>query len=201
MSECVSSDSRWSVEDGPQWSRFIVRPTRLWPIAIFLGAWLAGWTAGEVSAVRALAGIHGSLVGVLLLGGFLVLWLAGWTAAGVFCWSIFLYSLFGFEEVSLEPGLLRLRWRALCFYWTREFDAREIGGFRVTALSAKGTPGTGGSLAALFFRHPGGRMLFGLGLRSEDATGLLWAMKSRGRLPPSAFDVDPLEPKSMDEPA
>ncbi|HAT72517.1 MAG TPA: hypothetical protein DCS63_06855 [Elusimicrobia bacterium] len=105
----------WALEETTDGPRVVIPTPFLWPISIFMGFWLCGWTAGEVSAAKALWQLARSADSwpALLPGGFLLFWLAGWTAAGFFTWGAFLFSIQGREVVSLSGDKLRVRLQTL----------------------------------------------------------------------------------------
>lgn len=182
-----SPGARWAVKDDSNGAHFEIAGLRLWPIAAFLGFWLLGWTAGEISAVNSLLEIQS----LALHSAFLLFWLAGWTAAGVFVGAAFFWCLAGKEIVTVGQGRLSIRWQSLFLHWTRDFDAAEIQDIRVQEASGKsGLRPAPISLSVITFRHARGRMLFGIGLKPEDAKALLAAIRGRGGLPGSAFAPD-----------
>ena len=102
MSLNFLKNREWGLEETSDGPAIEIPSPCIWPLALFFLAWLAGWTAGEVSAAKALYGIVRGAEhwAALLPGAFLVFWLAGWTAGGIFAWGIFLFSLSGKEVVS-----------------------------------------------------------------------------------------------------
>ncbi|MFA6004370.1 MAG: hypothetical protein WC881_09910, partial [Elusimicrobiota bacterium] len=178
------SGARWNVRDDSDGAHFEIAALRLWPIAIFLGFWLWGWTAGEISAAKSLLGMKEPGPAA----AFLLFWLAGWTVGGIFAWAAFFWCLAGQEIVTLGNGRLSIRWRALFLHWTREFDAAQIQDLRVQEAKAQDPRRSAPiALSLISFRHARGRMLFGIGLKPDDAAALLAAIRSRGGLPDCAF--------------
>lgn len=101
----------WTLEETSEGPRVVIPAPQLWPVTLFLGVWLAGWAAGEVSAVKALLEIARTQDGPLALlpGAFLLFWLAGWTAGGLFALAVALFSLQGREVATLSNGTLLVR--------------------------------------------------------------------------------------------
>jgi len=184
----VITNSSWTVDFGFDGASFVVSGMRIWPLTCFLGLWLCGWTAGEVSVVRSLmAGAVPAFATV-----FLMAWLIGWTAAGISTWIVFLYSVVGREVVIVGPGRLRVRWQIFSLRWTREFAAETIRDLRVREARAARSDRTAlATMAALSFTHPDGSAVFGIGLTPEKAASLLQAIRGRGVLPEAAFSRPP----------
>lgn len=95
-----------SIEETGDGLRITMPIPRVGCVSAFLSAWIVGWVAGEVSALRALFSIGGSAIPV---AAFLLLWLAGWTLGGVFAAWALLMSLDGREIVTIENGVIRRR--------------------------------------------------------------------------------------------
>ncbi|OGS01493.1 MAG: hypothetical protein A2V88_03055 [Elusimicrobia bacterium RBG_16_66_12] len=178
------TNSSWAVDLGFDGASFVVSGMRIWPLTAFLGLWLCGWTAGELAALRSLMAASTPAFGSV----FLMVWLIGWTLGGLFAWAVFLYSIAGREVVIVGPGRLRLRWEVFSLRWTREYAAETIRDLRVKEAQPP-RPGRValGAMSALTFSHPGGNVVFGIGLTPEKAAGLLQAIRGRGALPDSAF--------------
>lgn len=178
------TNSSWSVDLGFDGASFIVSGMRIWPLTVFLGFWLCGWTAGEISALRALSAPSAPGFGSV----FLMVWLSAWTLGGLSAWAVFLYSIVGREVIIVGPGRLRVRWQIFSLSWTRDFAAESIRDLRVKeAQSPRSGRNALAAMAALSFTHPDGRVVFGIGLTPENAVGLLSAIRGRGVLPETAF--------------
>jgi hypothetical protein len=119
----------WTLEETTDGPRVVIPSPCLWPLAIFLGVWLCGWMAGEVSAAKSLwqlARTSDTWL-ALLPGAFLLFWLSGWTMAGIFIWGAFLFSIQGREVVSLHGDRLRIRLETLVgLGWSWHFSLPEM---------------------------------------------------------------------------
>lgn len=103
-------DSRVTVEESFEGLQISCPVRASWPlrlfIVVFLGAWLSGWVAGEIFAIRALLAEHSPLFAKL----FLVVWVCGWTVGGI--------AAMGFMVVALlppRPEILVLRPRDIVY--------------------------------------------------------------------------------------
>lgn len=101
-----SGHTKTLIEDSPTGLRVIMPVPRVGCVMVFIGAWMLGWVAGELSALNALFN-----QGAFFSAGtvFLLVWLAGWTVGGVLFGSILLLMVDGREILSFEPGLVRRR--------------------------------------------------------------------------------------------
>lgn len=183
----------WNLEESPEGARFVIPAPRLWPLALFFSIWLAGWTAGEVSAAKQVwALLSGGRGGwELLPAAFLLFWLAGWTVGGVFAWGVFLFSLSGREVVTLRDGELCIRPETvLGLGWTWKFPLAGMTPPKlvITDLKPDQAPGAQAGGPALRYGHlaiesGGKRWRLGLGLEERRAGELLHALTSRFGLP------------------
>jgi hypothetical protein len=194
MSAFSYKGREWSLEEVPEGTRFVIPAPRIWPLALFFSFWLAGWTAGEASAVKSVWGIISGADSwfALLPAGFLLFWLAGWTAGGVFAWSVFLFSLNGREIITLREGVLRIRPETfLGLGWTWKFPVAGMSPLKVVAASlpaAKpGAPATEGVPPARYgyiaIESGGKRWKLGVGLEESRAKDLLHSLTARFGLP------------------
>jgi len=127
----------WTLEETSDGPHVVIPSPCLWPIAIFLGLWLCGWTAGEVSAAKSLWQLAHTADSwlALLPGTFLLFWLSGWTVAGLFIWGAFLFSVQGREVVSLRGDRLRIRLETLLgLGWSWYFSLAEMAPPQLIAL-------------------------------------------------------------------
>lgn len=184
----------WRLEETPEGAEISVTSPFLWPLTLFFGVWLTGWTAGEVSAGReAWRLISGGSGGwELLPAAFLLFWLAGWTAGGVFAWGVFLFSIKGCEKVTLREGTLCIRPETfLGLGWTWKFP---VGGMtppklvemplpagRQQAVPPDGAPPP--RYAHIAIESGGRKWRLGLGLTEARAKDLLHTLNSRFGLP------------------
>lgn len=185
----------WTLEETTDGPRVVIPAPFLWPVSIFLGFWLSGWTAGEMSAARSLWQLARAADGwlVLLPGGFLLLWLAGWTAAGVFIWGIFLFSIQGREVVSLNGDKLRVRLETLLgLGWSWYFELARMAPPRLLVLPVPGNKSPEFSQAAgealpgysgITISSGAKKWRLGLGLEEAGAKDLLHTLTSRFGLP------------------
>lgn len=185
----------WTLEETPDGPRVVIPSPCLWPLTIFLGVWLCGWTAGEVSAAKALwqmARSSGSWLS-LLPGAFLLFWLSGWTAAGVFIWGAFLFSIKGRETVSLREGRLRIRLETLLgLGWSWYFSLAEMAPPRLMAMpltknAELNDPRLAGAVlpnySGITIRSGAKSWRLGMGLDETGARDLLHTLKARFGLP------------------
>lgn len=185
----------WTLEETTEGPRVVIPSPRLWPVSIFLGFWLYGWTEGEVSAARSLWQLARSADGwlALLPGAFLLFWLAAWTVAGVFTWGAFLFSIEGREVVSLNGGKLRVRLETLLgLGWSWHFALAEMAPPRLMVLpvpgnkNLQGAQGSGAALpkySGIAINSGSKKWRLGLGLEESRAKDLLYTLTSRFSLP------------------
>lgn len=195
MSILSMSSRDWSLEETSEGPRVVIPSPCLWPLALFFSVWLAGWTAGEMSAAKALWQIIKTADGwgALLPGGFLLVWLSGWTVGGVFAWGIFLFSLYGRETVTVRGNKLCIRPETfLGLGWTWKFDIPGMTPPKVTAMDLpEGTAARAGTAAAALPRNyahiaiesAGKRWKLGVGMQEQRARDLLYTLCSRFGLP------------------
>lgn len=185
----------WKLEETSSGPRIIISVPGIWPLAAFLGLWLCGWAAGEVSAAKALWGLVRSWQGdwmALFPAVFLVVWLAGWTIGGAFVWGFFLFSLRGREVVTLEGAELRVRLETLMgLRWGSRFSLQGLSPAKLelTEFPLK-KPSFPGGPASAFLSHisieGGGRKWkLGAGLDENAGRELLHVLVSRFGVPSS----------------
>ena len=183
----------WTLEETSDGPAIEIPSPFIWPLALFFLVWLGGWTAGEVSAAKALYGIIKSAEHwtALLPAAFLVVWLAGWTIGGIFAWSIFLFSLNGREVVTLSGDKLRVRPETFFgLGWTRKFPVPGMTPAKVVSLPQGKTPGGADAsglppprLACIAIASAGKTWKLGLGLDEQRARELLHTLNSRFGVP------------------
>jgi len=193
MSVLLYKGRDWSLEEGPAGARFVIPAPRIWPLALFFSFWLAGWTAGEVSAAKqAWALLSGGAGGwELLPAAFLLFWLAGWTAGGLFAWGVFLFSLSGREVVTLREGELCIRAETvLGLGWTWKYPLAGmtppklvVTDLKTDLPAAARDPGLDLRYGYLAIESGGRRWRLGLGLEERRAAELLHTLSSRFGLP------------------
>lgn len=193
----------WSLEEAPDGPRVVIPSPFLWPLTIFLGFWLWGWTMGEISAARALWQLAQTANGwlALLPGAFLLFWLAGWSAAGVLVWGTFLFSIQGREVVTLQEGMLRVRLETLLgLGWSWRFSLAELEAPRLLSLQTAGnkSPAAAGAAGAVLPDYAGIKLKagskswrLGLGLTQSAARDLMHTLSARFGLPRAAAGAPP----------
>ncbi|TBR18953.1 hypothetical protein EPO15_14755 [bacterium] len=126
----------WRLEDSPEGPRIVVPTRPVWPVAVFLGLWLAGWTAGEVSALQTVFGR-----GHWFDKGFILFWLCGWTVGGAFAWAIFLAtSGLARETLWREGPDFCARWSVLGLGWTFRYAVAAMGPLAAPEPKARSGP-------------------------------------------------------------
>lgn len=183
----------WTQEETPEGARIVIPAPRLWPIAAFFALWLAGWTAGEVSAVKQLWGLFsgGGGAGAVFAEAFMLFWLAGWTVGGAFAWGVFLFSLDGREVLTVREDKFCVRLETfLGLGWTWRFDIPGMAPPRLVAagpgegVAAGGqNPLAGLRLVYVAIESGGRKWKLGAGLLEQRAKDLLYALNSRFGLP------------------
>lgn len=181
----------WTQEEAPEGTRIVIPSPRLWPLAAFFALWLAGWTAGEVSAAKQLWGVFsgGGGAAALFAEAFLLFWLAGWTAGGLFAWGIFLFSLDGREVITMREDKLCIKLETfLGLGWTWRFNIAGMTPPRLAGAEETADRGDPNPLARLNLAHiaieSGSRKWkLGVGLEAQRAKDLLHVLNSRFNLP------------------
>lgn len=124
-----SSHTRTVTEFGPDSVRVVMPVPRIGCVIAFIGLWMIGWVAGEVSALRALFfGGMGFNVATL----FLLVWLVGWTAGGLVFGSIFLLMLDGREIVTVGDGIVRRRVEVFRVGLSWRYPLEQVTNWRLT---------------------------------------------------------------------
>jgi hypothetical protein len=101
----ASSHTSTTIDETPLGLYITMPVPRVGCVSVFLVAWLIGWAAGEISAIRALLGMGSFFPGT----AFLLFWLVGWTVGGVFAAGILMMTLGGHEILSIGSGVVRRR--------------------------------------------------------------------------------------------
>ncbi|MBI3297139.1 MAG: hypothetical protein HYZ75_03175 [Elusimicrobia bacterium] len=163
----------WRFEDGPQGPRVVI-PTRcFWPVMLFMGAWLAAWAVGELSAIRGLLGPNPWFAKL-----FLLVWLSGWTLSGALVGAIFIATSGLFREVLWRDGRQFFRrWEGLGLYWTLRHE-----------VSAMGPIAPAKDAGGLRFDYAGKEIIIGLGLDEGQTARLLELLRERFRLKTKSRD-------------
>jgi hypothetical protein len=143
--------------------------------AIFLLAWLTGWTAGGFFAIKQV--IKMITEGAKDLGGvvFLCAWLVGWAFGEVMVIFTLLWSLVGEEIISLNEGVLQIKMSVLGLGRSRQFQSMLIQNLRMTDFtqplhrSRKFGGFKPGSVGAVSIDYEGVTYRFGMGLTEAEA--------------------------------
>lgn len=115
-------------EDRGSALRVVIPARRHLLMVLFLGVWIAGWFAGESSALQHL------LRGPGLVSGFLLFWLIGWTIGGAFAGFALLWMLFGREIITLDGQSLSIRREILGVGRVRRYDLAEVKNLRLAPI-------------------------------------------------------------------
>lgn len=107
------------------------RPRRSWGVLAFMLVWLAGWTAGGVTAFGALFAEDAPLGG----RAFLLLWLCGWAFGEGAVVVYIAWALFGVEILTVAPDALEVRRHVGRFARTKRYDVSLV-----TSVEAARTP-------------------------------------------------------------
>ncbi|HNW43155.1 MAG TPA: hypothetical protein PKI19_01530 [Elusimicrobiales bacterium] len=189
----------WNTEETSDGPRIVIPAPRIWPLPLFFGFWLCGWTTGELAAGRSLLQIlqSGPSGAELLPAAFLAVWLCAWTLGGLFVWAIFFFSLNGREVVNLQGDRLRIRLETfLGLGWNRFFSLQGMLPPRlqnipipVPKTSVPGqTPGAPGlNYSHLVIESGTNRWRLGLGMEEQRAKELLYTLVTRFGLPREGF--------------
>lgn len=181
----------WTLDETSDGPRVVVPSPCLWPVAIFLGFWLWGWTDGEISAAKSLWQIASTADGwlALLPGAFLLFWLSGWSVAGIFIWGAFLFSIQGREVVSLRGNRLRIRLETLLgLGWSWHLSLAEMAPPRLMVMpplenknldAARLAGGALPNYAGIEIRSGAKSWRLGLGLDEQGARNLMHTLTSR----------------------
>jgi hypothetical protein len=175
------------ISESSQGLKILIPLPRIWPLAFFLGLWLAPWAMGEWSALKGLfsGGFHPGSV-------FLLVWLAGWTAGGAIALFAFITSLAGEEEVACDGRTFSICWGAFGWGYRKRWPVAAVKAlgrapaikmpFTVNASRGKGGPVR--VLRGLLFVLPGRRPVpFGWSLAEEEAEKVLARLRARHSFP------------------
>jgi|GEM_PF-1089054 len=198
----------WTLEETSEGPRVVITAPFVWPLSIFLGFWLFGWTGGEISAAKSLWQLLQTFDSwvALLPGAFLMFWLACWTVAGVFIWGVFLFSIQGREVVSLSGGKLRVRLETLLgLGWSWRYELAEMAPPRLMVMPVAGNknPEAARAAGAPLPKYSGiaiscgsRKWRLGVGLDEAAAKDLLYTLTSRFGLP-RAGEPEPAQPEEI----
>jgi hypothetical protein len=170
MSPAADTGRRATIEHLPEGLVVTMRVPRVGCVTLFLGFWLLGWVAGEVSGFTMLVS-QISEPGFAL--GFAIVWLTGWTAGGLAALSFLALSIAGREIVTLTPQAMTRRIEAFGIGRTTSYVPQEVEGLRVVEDSRGGTPFFG-------FDYRGKTVRMGSGLSGDDAQRIVDALSRAG---------------------
>jgi hypothetical protein len=157
-----------SIEQTPAGLRIVMPVPRVIFAMIFLGVWLTGWAAGELSAIWALTRLDTLLNPASL---FLLVWLTGWTCGGAFAIVSLSMMLDGREIVTFSP--VRVVRRVEAFRWGLDWPYAMDS---VTNLRQTGD--SSGVKSFISFDASGKTVRFGTGLNettAEQIAEAVWA--------------------------
>ncbi len=168
---------------GPAGLEIVIPAQRNLSVIIFLGVWLLGWCAGEISAIAR------------LLGGpqteswqFILVWLALWTLGGVFAGYTWLWNLVGKERVVLGPSTLSLARDILGLGRTSVYHLYRIRKLRVAVVPGQNSEKTvalrlAGLVGSICFEYEDKTVSFGGGLARDEAGLIIERMRQRYPFP------------------
>ncbi|MGB7301938.1 MAG: hypothetical protein WBD34_21665 [Burkholderiaceae bacterium] len=171
---------RAKIRDTADGLEIVVPAKKAWFLTLFIGLWLCGWFLGAVMAIVTLVSAEIGGIGPVV---FLIVWLVGWTVAGLVVLYVFLWRVFGVEQILLSPSVLKIKRNLLGFGRLREYELSQISELRVapshsnlfdprTALQLWGIGG--GSVA---FNHGAATIRFGAGLDEVEANTIVSRMR------------------------
>ncbi|MEI8084835.1 MAG: hypothetical protein WCG93_01335 [Paludibacter sp.] len=128
-----------------------------WFMIIFMIAWLGGWLMGELSALREIENEMNS---------FMLFWLIGWTIGGGFMITGIIWSLLGFEVITIDNQVLQIERQIVNFrVYRKEYELKFLKGLELnpgqasTDLFTQKKPGE-------FWGMTGGKIKFDYGMKT-----------------------------------
>lgn len=140
----------------------------------FISVWLSGWSYGGILAL-----------GVLLFGNsdsgrnfFIALWLIPWAAGFAFGAFMFLWILWGREQLTIDNSSITKRISVRLFTRTWNYDLVNVSNIRKTPdlsefLSQSNLENPFGKTGRIAFDHNDETVTFGAGLDEAEADFLL----------------------------
>lgn len=165
---------RYIVEDRLSSLRFSIKGRKNWPVVIFLGVWLAGWAAGEVTVSVIILGQLPDLSGEHL---FLLFWLAFWTVGGALALRTWLRALAGKEIVEVDAYAIAIRQAVLGMGRRKEYAAAYVDNLRVEPYYSSSSGSAPGHCLA--FDYVRDTVRFGTSLNKAEAEQVLALIGSR----------------------
>jgi hypothetical protein len=157
---------------------------RNFALVLFLGAWIVGWSFGEIFVTRELLIGHDAAPKAFM-GAWLVMWTIG-GACAIYTW---LWTLKGREIILLRPDALVIKRDLLGFGWPKEYDIQHAKNFRVAPMSmnpidfasALNFWGVGGGPIA--FDYGAGTVRMGSGLDEAESRSVVTQLTSEHQFP------------------
>lgn len=141
---------------------------------VFVGLWLCGWAAGEVSVLLALFWFGMEPI----VAAFMLIWLTAWTLGGFRIITDFLWELGGYERLTVSDHLVTVT-RAMPFRRrVTTCDASAVTNLRATHTDSEvaSLPGSGlkarRDLGTLKFDYGNYTIGFGMGLDPDEGRDL-----------------------------
>jgi len=184
------SMKRAIIEGGPEGLEIIIPAGRNLFAVVFLGVWLVGWLAGEVTALARLARLAGiASAGNVAADLFLLVWLTFWTIGGYFAAYTWLWMLVGKERILMGASTLCVKRDILGLGRTRTYELFRIRNLRVAAQAdvprvprvAFRPWGAMGGLIA--FDYEGKTIRFGGAIEAAEARMIVERLKARFAFP------------------
>jgi hypothetical protein len=128
--EMVPQPVRYDLKPTPTGFRVTIPARKNWFMILFLLVWLAGWFAGESSALSQLLHPRNGPP-----QAFLTIWLIGWTIGGTAALATLLWQVSGREVITLESGYLIHRVELLGIGRSREYRGDHVSRLRAVDYS------------------------------------------------------------------
>jgi hypothetical protein len=160
--------------------RLRIPARRSWFVGLFLAAWLCGWLAGEVTALRGFF-VPGPSARPPA-GASLLVWVAAWTVGGAFVVYTWIWNAFGYEVIELDGCALILRREPIGLPPAKRYDVLQVRNLRVvpfdSSLWSRNSSGgmRGGPLA---FDYGAKTVRFGAGIDEAEARMILDSIRTR----------------------
>jgi len=174
MPDESSRPPRYIVQDRLSSLQFSIPGRRNWPVVIFVGIWLVGWAAGEVTVSVI---ILGQLPGLSGDGLFLLFWLALWTVGGAAAIRAWLRALASKEIVSVDAETLSVKQAVAGIGRRKEYAAAYVDNLRVEPYYGSSSGQSSGHCLA--FDYGGDTVRFGTNLNEAEAEQVLALIRSR----------------------
>jgi hypothetical protein len=155
-----------------------------WLVILFVGAWIGGWSMGEMSAA---AIVFGRGEGFWIGNYFVLFWLIAWTAGGILAIKMFLDMLLGKETITVDNYKLTLG--NMFLKKAKAYDLNEAKNFRIMESPEirsrrVETPNENGVIG---FDYGLKTIRFGLNIDELEAKSILQQLKNKGFLTAKNF--------------